>query len=357
MESLPEQAEYMFELPPALVAQHPPERRGDSRLMVLGRNQAAQPILGCFGDLPQKLPPNSLLVINEVRVSQARLLGKRGQGEGQVEAFILEPPHFEAPAGTYDLWCLVRPGRRVGLGAELVFTHADTSLSLTAKVVEIHLDGRRLLRFDFQDSPEKILSQVGHVPLPFYIKRPDTLRDRESYQTVYSQTPGAVAAPTAGLHFTKELLGKLQSQGISVATVTLKVSAGTFAPLTREQWESGRLHREEVTVPLETVEAIRAAKADRRPVVAVGTTTVRALEWAARLGTLAPEKGWCDLFIRPGYSFQVVDGLITNFHLPGSSLLMLVAAFTGKQNIMSAYEQAVASNFRFYSYGDAMLII
>lgn len=357
METLPELADYMFELPPELVAQHPPRQRGQSRLMVLERAQNGPPTEIPFTSLAQKLPPETLLILNEVRVSQARLLGCRPDTTGQVEAFILEPPPPEAPSGIYELWCLTRPGRRIKIGCRFVFTHPDSSLTLEAEVVEVHPDGRRRLRFFFQASPEKILDQVGHVPLPFYIKRSDSPQDKERYQTVYGRTPGAVAAPTAGLHFTSELLRELQESGCTVASVTLKISSGTFAPLTQEHLDSGRLHPEQVTVPEQTVEAIATAKARGQAVVAVGTTTVRALEWAARSGELTATEGWCDLFIRPGHQFQVVEGLITNFHLPGSSLLMLVSALAGKKRLLTTYQKAVEDRFRFYSYGDAMLII
>ena len=219
-----------------------------------------------------------------------------------------------------------------------------------------HPDGRRQIRFHFPDDPEKVLEAIGHVPLPFYIRRPDRPDDRERYQTVYGRTPGAVAAPTAGLHFTRETLAGLAERGLTTAEVTLKVSAGTFAPLTSEQLAAGRLHREHITVPEATVAAVERAKDEGRTVLAVGTTTVRSLEWAARDGRLTPQEGWGDLFIRPGYKFKVVEALLTNFHLPGSSLLMLVAALAGRDRVMAAYQQAVAAGFHFYSYGDAMLI-
>ncbi|MDR2946855.1 MAG: tRNA preQ1(34) S-adenosylmethionine ribosyltransferase-isomerase QueA [Candidatus Adiutrix sp.] len=356
MDFLPEMAAYMFDLPPELVAQSPPAERGRSRLMVLDRAKP-QPSSRMFDDLPQLLPPGALLVFNNVRVSQARLLGRRVGSEGQIEAFILEPPEAEAPAGGYDLWCLARPGRRVKPGAELLFEHPRSAESLGAEVLEIHPDGRRLIRFRFHDSPEKVLEAVGHVPLPFYIKRPDEPEDRERYQTVYNKHPGAVAAPTAGLHFSQKMLKRLRDNGFQMAEVTLKVSAGTFAPLSREHLDTGRLHREHISVPSETAQAIARAKAEGRPVVAVGTTTVRSLEWAALSGKLTAGEGWGDLFIRPGFTFKVIDGLVTNFHLPGSSLLMLVAALAGQERVLAAYAQAIRESYRFYSYGDAMLIL
>ena len=355
-EILPELMDYAFDLPTDLVAQSPPAQRGRSRLMVLdrGRDEARQEM---FEALPDFLPGGALLVFNQVRVTQARLLGRRVDTGGQTEAFILEPPRPGSGAGDYDLWCLVHPGRRVKPGARFIFAHPDTDQTLEGEALEIHPDGRRFIRFHFPDDPETVLSRVGHVPLPFYIKRPDSADDRERYQTVYGRTPGAVAAPTAGLHFTQDMLERLRTAGFESAEVTLKVGAGTFSSLTAQQLSTGRLHREHITVPESTVKAVAKAKAEGRPVVAVGTTTVRSLEWAALEGRLEAREGWGDLFIRPGFEFKVVDGLVTNFHLPGSSLLMLVAALAGRERIMAAYREAVGSRFRFYSYGDAMLIL
>ncbi len=356
MNELPELAPFMFELPRELIAQEPPPKRGDSRLMVLeSKNQGQKHRL--FTQLPELLPPGALLVFNQVRVSQARLLGERAHSGGRVEAFILEPPPAGSGPGDYDLWCLVHPGRRVKPGREMIFSHPGNPEVLRATALAFDSEGRRQIRFHFQDDPEAVLDRLGHVPLPFYIKRADGVEDRDRYQTVYGRTSGAVAAPTAGLHFTKEMLKRLEESGFQSAEVTLKVSAGTFASLTAEQLSSGRLHREHIKVPESTVASIRLAKAEGRPVVAVGTTSVRSLEWAAAEGELKAGEGWGDLFIRPGYQFQVVDGLLTNFHLPGSSLLMLVSALAGRERILAAYQEAVASGYRFYSYGDAMLII
>lgn len=356
MTELPELADYLFDLPPELVAQKPPVQRGLSRLMLLNRRQP-EPGLHRFDDLPDLLPPGALLVFNQVRVTRARLLGRRADTGGQAEAFILEPPPVGSSPGDYELWCLVHPGRRLKPGRELVFSHPDSKAELRALVLDVDGEGRRLMRFEFTDEPEKVLDEIGHVPLPFYIKRPDENEDRERYQTVYGQTPGAVAAPTAGLHFTEEMLQKLKARGFERAEVTLKVSAGTFAALTREQLESGRLHSEHISVPPSTAAAVARAKAQGRPVVAVGTTSVRSLEWAARDGELKADEGWGDIFIRPGYEFKVVDALITNFHVPGSSLLMLVSALAGREKILAAYARAIEAGFRFYSYGDAMLIL
>ena len=213
------------------------------------------------------------------------------------------------------------------------------------------------MRLDFKEPPARLLERLGRVPLPPYIRRLDGPLDKERYQTVYASAPGAVAAPTAGLHFTKEHLEALESQGHGVVKVTLRVGFGTFAPLTRENLAEDRLHAERVEVGEEAADALNAAKSEGRAVVAVGTTTARALEWAAASGRLAARRGDCSLFIRPGYDFKVVDSLITNFHLPESSLLFLVGALLGRERLMAAYELAVRNRYKFYSYGDAMLIL
>jgi S-adenosylmethionine:tRNA ribosyltransferase-isomerase len=352
----PELAPYMFDLPRSLVAQRPPEKRGLSRLMVVPRGPGGT-ARRLFSELPEILPPGALLVFNQVRVTFCRLRGRRADTGGRVEAFILEPPPAETPAGPLDLWCLVHPGRRVKPGASLAVGRDAGPCVLAARTLSADHEGRRLIRFDFEKPPALVFDEIGHVPLPFYIKRPDEDADRDRYQTVFGVTPGAVAAPTGGLHFTEELLAGLKAAGFDTAHITLKVGAGTFAPLTETQLAEGRLHQEHITVPAETAEAAERAKRSGRPVVAVGTTVVRALEWAAAEGGPLARTGWGDLFIRPGYRFKKVDGLVTNFHLPGSSLIMLTAALAGREKIMAAYAEAAAAGFRFYSYGDAMLII
>ena len=355
MNAPPELAPYMFYLPPSLVAQRPPERRGQSRLMVVPRGPG-ETERRLFPELPKLLPPGAILVFNQVRVTFCRLLGRRADTGGRVEAFILEPPPAGTPAGTLDLWCLVHPGRRVKPGTGLTFSRDGRRETLAGQTLAADPEGRRLIRFHFKSPPALVFEEIGHVPLPFYIKRPDEAEDRDRYQTVFGVTPGAVAAPTAGLHFTREMLAELKEAGFLTAEVTLKVGAGTFAPLTETQLAEGRLHREHITVPAETAEAVDRARRAGRPVVAVGTTVVRALEWAAAEGGPAGRSGWGDLFIRPGFPFKAVDSLITNFHLPGSSLIMLTAALAGREKIMAAYAEAAAAGFRFYSYGDAMLI-
>ena len=351
----PELAPFMFDLPSPLVAQRPPKFRGQSRLMVVPRGPG-ETEKRLFPELPELLPPGALLVFNQVRVTFCRLRGRRADTGGQVEAFILEPPLAGTPAGPQDLWCLVHPGRRVKPGTGLIFSRAGRGDSLSGQTLAVDPEGRRLIRFHFEKPPDLVFDEIGHVPLPFYIKRPDEDADRDRYQTIFGVTPGAVAAPTAGLHFTREMLAELRTAGFLTAEVTLKVGAGTFAPLTPTQLAEGRLHREHITVPAKAAEAVDLARRAGRPVVAVGTTVVRALEWAAAEGAPAARTGWGDLFIRPGYQFKAVDGLITNFHLPGSSLIMLTAALAGREKILAAYAEAVAAGFRFYSYGDAMLI-
>ncbi len=350
MNILPEIAPYTFDLPEGRVAQSPPPERGQSRLMIL-ESGAVVP----FSELPGFLPPKALLVFNEVRVTPARLLGRTING-GRAEAFILSPPEPSAAPGACDLWCLARPGRKLKPGAEIFFSREEVADELRAEVLDVDAEGRRLIRFHFTAAPHTVLERLGRVPLPAYIKRPDTESDRERYQTVYGKTPGAVAAPTAGLHFTKGLLARLDALGFEKAFVTLKVSAGTFAPLTAEQLREGRLHEEHIDVPEETAEAVRRAGREGRKVIAVGTTTVRSLEWASRGGEIKAEEGWGNIFIRPPYQFKAVDGLVTNFHLPGSSLLMLVSALAGREKILAAYQAAIAAEMNFYSYGDAMLI-
>ncbi|MDR2726153.1 MAG: tRNA preQ1(34) S-adenosylmethionine ribosyltransferase-isomerase QueA [Candidatus Adiutrix sp.] len=356
MNVLPELAPFRFDLPPSLVAQRPPAPRGHSRLMLVPRGPGpAERRL--FPELPELLPPGALLVFNQVQVTFCRLRGRRADTGGQVEAFILEPPPDGTPAGPQDLWCLVHPGRRVKPGTGLTFSRPGHRDVLSGLTLAADPEGRRLIRFNFEKPPALVFEEIGHVPLPFYIKRPDDDEDRDRYQTVFGVTPGAVAAPTAGLHFTRDMLAELKAAGFETAEVTLKVGAGTFAPLTRTQLAEGRLHREHISVPARAAEAVDRARRTGRPVVAVGTTVVRALEWAAAEGPPAARTGWGDLFIRPGYHFLAVDGLLTNFHLPGSSLIMLTAALAGREKLLAAYAEAVAAGFRFHSYGDAMLII
>jgi len=336
----PDPAEFDFELPPELIAQAPLEQRAASRLLHLPAvNDECREWR--FGQLGSLLRPNDLLVLNDTRVIPARLLGRKASG-GKVEMLlerILEPRLALVQ---------LRSSRSPADGAELSFEGG----------AKARVEGRQgpffLLRFD--TDLQALLETHGHVPLPPYIERDDAADDRERYQTVYAKQAGAVAAPTAGLHFDQALLQELEDSGVRSVAVTLHVGAGTFLPLRAEQLASGRLHAERIAVGEDVCEAVAATRERGGRVVAVGTTVARALESAAADGVLRAFYGETDLFIRPGYDFRVVDALITNFHLPASSLLMLVAAFRGKEAVLSAYRYAVAQRFRFFSYGDAMFI-
>jgi S-adenosylmethionine:tRNA ribosyltransferase-isomerase len=342
-----------FHLPPELIAQEPPTERGDSRLLVLYRS-TGRIVMAKFAELAKFLPLNSVLVLNEAKVTPARLLGTRPKG-GKAEALILSLPKPGARPGVYELEALVKPGKHIQIGQTLTFK--NNNFALEGLVLSVAPNGRRLIRFDFPQPPLEVLESLGRVPLPPYIKRPDRLDDRERYQTVYAQKPGAVAAPTAGLHFTQEHLADLEKAGFQIVKLFLKVGAGTFAPLTEKELESGTLQAEEYEISPKSVEAIAKAKTNGQIIAAVGTTSARTLEWAAINSLLTAGSGQTNLFIRPGHEFKIVDALITNFHLPGTSLLLLVSALAGEELIKKAYAQAIEARFRFYSYGDAMLIL
>jgi S-adenosylmethionine:tRNA ribosyltransferase-isomerase len=339
-----------YELPPEAIAQEPLAERDASRLLRLDR-ATGDVRHHVFRDLPELLSPGDLLVVNRSRVFPARLQGRRAGG-GAAEVLLLRPE-----SGSPTLWeALVRPGRRLRAG-DLV--EVDPALALRVESGPLGPDGRRRVRLL---SPETdvaaLLDRLGHTPLPPYIRRPDRSSDRERYQTVYARERGSVAAPTAGLHFTEALLGRLEARGVARAEVLLHVGPGTFRPLRSEDVARGRLAPEPFAVPAEAVSAIAATRARGGRVVAVGTTTVRALESLAREG-LPPAGGAGEtgLLIAPGFRFRAVDGLITNFHLPRSSLLLLVAAFAGRERVLAAYGEALRAGYRFYSYGDAMLIL
>jgi S-adenosylmethionine:tRNA ribosyltransferase-isomerase len=348
-------ADFDYDLPAGLIAQHPAERRDQARLMVVDR-ESGRIEHARFADIGQWLPHGSLLAVNDARVVPVRVVGRKESG-GRVEAVILEPPGPESGPGAYELDALVKAGR-LRIGARL-----DFEGGLTAEVLETGEFGRARLCFRFPGPPAEVFEAVGRMPLPPYIKREggseaDAALDRERYQTVYARSFGAVAAPTAGLHFTPELLESLKRQGHETAVLTLLVGYGTFAPVREEDPTRHRLHPERMALGPDAAGRINQARAAGRKVVAVGTTDVRSLEFAAGLGLpLRPYEGWCDLFIHPGYEFRVVDHMVTNFHLPKSSLLMLVAAFAGLELIREAYRTAVAEGYRFFSYGDAMLIL
>jgi len=332
--------DFDYELPEEQIAQEPAPR-GESRLLVLDaegpeRHRRVR-------DLPTLLRPGDLLVLNDTRVIPARLYGRRG--EGKMEVLLVEK------LGDRDWEALVRPGRRARPGSEIVFE------GLSCEVVDKREDRYRLR---FSEPVEPHLDRLGHIPLPPYIHRPehrpehrpDEAADRERYQTVFARTPGAIAAPTAGLHFSEGLLEEIAATGIGIAQVTLHVGIGTFKPVSAERVEDHRMDRERYEVGEETAEAIRRTRESGGRIVAVGTTVVRTLESSAG----AAGSGSTELFITPGFRFQVVDVLMTNFHLPRSTLLMLVSAFAGRERVLAAYEEAIREGYRFYSYGDAMLV-
>lgn len=351
---------YDYELPEQQIAQNPAEPRDSSRLLVVESCDRHSHYV--FRDLPNLLAPGDLLVLNNTRVIPARLYGRKPTG-APVEVLLLEEKQK-------NCWlALVKPGKRLPLGAKILFEpqggltagedfYQPLEKLLTATVLTIDPNtGGRILEFEVPKGGNltEILAQYGHVPLPPYIK--DSRSLPEQYQTVYAERQGAIAAPTAGLHFTNELLERLQQKGIEPAYVTLHVGVGTFRPVEVENIISHKMHAEWVEVPPETVDKIRDTKAKGGRIIAVGTTAVRSLEGAAVGGKLAPFCGKTELFIYPGYRWRVVEGLITNFHLPRSSLLMLVSALVGRTRLLSLYQDAIAQNYRFYSFGDAMLIL
>ncbi len=330
-------SEFQYDLPGELVAQHPLPERSQSRLLHLhaGRVQDCR-----FDDLPELLEPGDLLVFNDTRVIPARIYGTKESG-GHVELLVERVLDARRALVHVRASRTPRPGTRLRL-------EGSVAVELVARRGELH-------EAVFNADPLEVLERHGHVPLPPYIKRPDTAEDRDRYQTVYARAPGAVAAPTAGLHFDRPLLSRLQQRGIESAFVTLHVGAGTFQPVRVEDLERHRMHAERVEVGAAVCARVAAAHSGGARVVAVGTTVVRSLETAAAGGALAPYAGDTDLFIRPGHAFRVVDAVITNFHLPGSTLLMLVCAFGGHEAVLNAYRHAVRERYRFYSYGDAML--
>ncbi|BAZ26733.1 S-adenosylmethionine--tRNA ribosyltransferase-isomerase [Kalymmatonema gypsitolerans NIES-4073] len=357
---------YDYELPQELIAQNPVVPRDSSKLLVVNSfstGTQTPPLHRIFRDLPELLHPGDLLVMNNTKVMPARLYGRKSTG-AEIEVLLLEERQHNCWLG------LVKPGKRFKAGAKIIFeargvgeNKGGTSSSsspplLTATVLETdEATGGRLLQFDLPDgmSLVQLLDVFGEVPLPPYITASDA--QNEQYQTVYAKTPGAVAAPTAGLHFTTELLERLRDRGIHQAFVTLHVGVGTFRPVEVEDIKTHKMHEEWIEVPSSTVEQIRATQASGGRIIAVGTTVVRALEGAAAKGELQPFCGKTDLFIYPGYQWRVVEGLITNFHLPRSSLLMLVSALIGRERLLNIYQEAIASRYRFYSFGDAMLIL
>lgn len=346
-------AEFDFELPEGLIAQDPPAERGASRLLVLDR-ASGRVAHHQFADLPSLLRAGDLLVVNDTRVFPARLVGQRLPGGGAAECFLVRP------TGVDDEWvALVHPGQRLREGARMVFAAAGRRL--TAEVIGMHFHGRRTVRLSTGDgsSVRDAIDAIGHIPLPPYIKRRDAPFDRDRYQTVFARDRGSIAAPTAGLHFTPALLDELQARGILRAAVTLHVGYGTFQPIRVERVEDHAMEAEHYEVSAATAEALTAARREGRRIVTVGTTSTRTVESLAidADGAVQPGRGETALFIHPGHRFRLVSGLVTNFHLPRSSLIMLVAALAGRQHVLAAYETAVQERYRFYSYGDAMLVL
>jgi S-adenosylmethionine:tRNA ribosyltransferase-isomerase len=368
-------SDFQYDLPPESIAQEPLADRAGSRLLHLNRLLGSWQDRG-FREFPDLLRSDDLLVVNNTRVFPARLYGHRSGQRAQplsphnpaARDFLrgrIEVLLTRQVADDPNEWeCLVRPGRKIGVGEKLYFSYPPGAPpELEAEVTERGSFGERRIRFAPVIDFFAIVERIGHVPLPPYIDRDDRAVDRERYQTVYAQAPGSVArsvaAPTAGLHFTTEILERIRGRGIEIAEITLHVGLGTFQPVRVEKVEDHKLHREWYEIPAEAARAINLAKAEGRRVVAVGTTTVRTLEYAAeRTGGNHVEagRGEADAFIYPGYRFRIVDALLTNFHLPQSTLLMLVCALGGKEFVMDAYRHAVGAGYRFYSYGDCMFI-
>jgi S-adenosylmethionine:tRNA ribosyltransferase-isomerase len=352
--------DFDFDLPAQLIAQEPSTERGASRLLLLRRDTGTLTHT-LVRALPHLLRGGDLIVANNTRVFPARLLGRRIPSGGAVECLLIgrvEPDPAGPDAGS-QLWeALMHPGQKLKPGAKVVF---DGIKTIHGEVIERRFHGRRVLRLWTQDGTplDDAVDAIGHVPLPPYIKRGDRDDDRERYQTVFAQARGSIAAPTAGLHFNPALTAALNARGVEIAHITLHVGYGTFQPVRVERVEDHRLEAERYEIGEPAAAAINRALDEGRRVIAVGTTTTRTLEAVARAheGRLVAAAGATDLFIYPGFEFRVISGLITNFHVPRSSLLMLVAAFAGRERILEAYRTAVAQGYRFYSYGDAMLIL
>lgn len=336
--------DFYYDLPEELIAQDPLEKRSNSRLMVLDK-KSGDVTHRHFYDIKDYLQPGDCLVINNTRVIPARLIGEREQTGAKVEVLLLKRKEEK-------IWeTLVKPGKKAKIGSRIVFGNG----LLIGEVVDIVQEGNRLIRFEYQGVFEEILDQLGQMPLPPYITH--QLQDKNRYQTVYAKHDGSAAAPTAGLHFTEELLQEIRDMGVLVAEVTLHVGLGTFRPVKVENVLEHHMHAEFYDISEEAAKCINEVKKKGNRIIAVGTTSTRTLEAAANEdGFLEAKSGWTQIFIYPGYQFKVIDGLITNFHLPESTLVMLVSALAGREQVMEAYQQAVKEKYRFFSFGDAMLI-
>ena len=335
--------DFWYDLPEELIAQTPLERRDGSRLMVLNR-ETGEIQHKHFYDVIDYLNPGDCLVMNDSRVLPARLMGHRPTG-GVVEVLLLRD------LGNKCWECLCKPGRKMQVGNEVIFGDGE----LTAVVREVREDGNRMVEFRYEGIFLEVLERLGKMPLPPYIK--EELQDQERYQTVYSKVLGSAAAPTAGLHFTPELLEKIQAKGVNIGYVTLHVGLGTFRPVKEDEITDHEMHSEYCVISQETADLINRTKANGGRCICVGTTSCRTLEsWAAEDGHMEAKAGWTNIYIYPGYRFKVMDGLVTNFHLPESTLIMLVSAFAGREHVLAAYEEAVREKYRFFSFGDAMFL-
>lgn len=351
---------YHYDLPRELIALHPAEERSLSRLLVCHKANRTLAHRS-FQTLAEMIPAGDVLVINTTRVFPARFIGRKASG-GAVEMLLLQFPRTWKKETGNGHWhhthvpCLLKASKRPKAGQELFFGERIRAM----KEDETGPDGRTSVRLSVntgEQTPEAVLEEAGCIPLPPYIQRDDTTEDRERYQTVYAAHTGSVAAPTAGLHFTPTLLQTLRNNGVTICDVTLHVGYGTFAPVRSEDIRRHAIHREHVFLPAESAALINQAKREGRKVWAVGTTTARALEFMAHNEMTRHGQQWCDLYIYPGYRFKVVDNLVTNFHLPGSSLLFLLAAFAGREQTLAWYQEAIREKYRFYSYGDAMAVM
>lgn len=356
MDTYMKTSDFYYELPEELIAQDPLEDRASSRLLYLNR-ESGEVTHGVFTDVKKYLVPGDTLVINDTKVIPARLYGVREGTLGKVEILLL----VRKSADTWET--LVKPGKKCKVGTRILFGSPDGSVEkapLIGEVVDILEEGNRLIRFTYTGIFEEVLDSLGEMPLPPYIHH--KLEDKTRYNTVYAEHEGSAAAPTAGLHFTKELLAEIEEMGVNIAHVTLHVGLGTFRPVKAETIEEHHMHSEFYIVTEETAELINRTRESGHRVICVGTTSCRTIESAAEPDgqggyRLAAKSGWTQIFIYPGYEFKLMQGLITNFHLPESTLVMLVSAFAGKEKVLHAYEEAVKERYRFFSFGDAMLIL
>ena len=341
--------DFDYHLPPDRIAQSPLQQRDASRLLVVDRDTSAFHHTQ-FSQIGDHLPSNTLLVLNDTKVISARLIGNKIGTGGKIELLLIR----EKEPDTWEV--LAKPRRSLRIGTQVTFGNGN---QLIAEVLVKPDDGHCIVHFDYDhnDAFSVILAEVGMMPLPPYIRRPPNAEDKVRYQSVYAASEGAIAAPTAGLHFTQDLLEALKNRGIEIATLTLHVGPGTFQPVKVENIQTHKMHAEYIHLDDTEASRIRTARDAGTKIVAIGTTVVRSLETAGATGTVRPYSGYSELFIYPGHQFSVVDALVTNFHLPKSTLLMLVSAFAGRDLIQKAYQEALEHNYRFYSYGDAMLIL